>query len=374
MNNHSAALTRSDRPGAETDIGADTDIGRGRSDPMQVQAAADALSSRRARNPVAPKPPRQASKPGTTSATASGTAPERWPGWGRVLINVYNETNRDNISVMAAGVAFWTFLSIFPGMSALISIYGLIADPAIIATQVANLAGILPESSLELLYDQLHRLTSAPPQALGLSLVLSLLLALYYSMSGTGTLMQALTVAYEERDTRSILVYYAQSAALTIGIAMFVLMSLFLVAIVPAVLEWLPFPKGLRDLIGLVRWPVLAVLLILALGVIYRFAPARRNPCWHWFSAGTIVAAILWLAGSAGFSYYVANFSSYDKTYGSLGTVVVLLMWLYLGSFVVLAGAELNSEIERARGGCGEECPDQESSGPEPAKAGARGF
>ena len=114
---------------------------------------------------------------------------------------------------MAAGVAFWTFLSIFPGMSALISIYGLVADPEIIATQVANLAGILPESSLSLLYDQLHRLTSAPPQALGLSLVLSLLLALYYSMSGTGTLMQALTVAYQERDTHSILVYYAQSAA-----------------------------------------------------------------------------------------------------------------------------------------------------------------
>src|SRR3954451_24137541 len=112
---------------------------------------------------------------------------------------------------------------------------------------------------------------------------------------------------------------------------------------------------------------------MLALGLVYRFAPARRNPCWHWFSAGTIVAALLWLAGSAGFSYYVANFSSYDKTYGSLGTVVVLLMWLYLGSFVVLVGAELNSEIERARRGCGEECPDEESSGPEPAKADARG-
>jgi membrane protein len=293
------------------------------------------------------------------------------PGWGRILANVYSETNRDNVAVMAAGVAFWTFLSIFPGLSALISIYGLIADPTVIATQVSNLAGILPPSSLALLYEQLTRLTSAPPQALGIGLVISLLLAFWYSMSGTGTLMQALTVAYEERDTRSILAYYAQSAALTIGIAVFVLLSLFLVAVVPAMLEWLPFPKGWRDLIGLVRWPIVAVLLMLALGVIYRFAPARQNPCWHLFSAGTIVAALVWLAGSAGFSYYVANFSSYDKTYGSLGTVVVLLMWLYLGAFIVLVGAELNAEIEQARGGCGEQCPEPEPA-PGSASQGAR--
>ena len=115
----------------------------------------------------------------------------------------------------------------------------------------------------------------------------------------------------------------------------------------------------MRDLIGFVRWPILAVLLMLGLGVIYRFAPARRNPCWHLFSAGTIAAALVWLAGSAGFSYYVANFASYDKTYGSLGTVVVLLMWLYLGAFVLLVGAELNSEIEQARGGA-TQCPDEQ--------------
>jgi membrane protein len=293
------------------------------------------------------------------------------PGWGRILANVYSETNRDNVSVMAAGVAFWTFLSIFPAMSALISIYGLISDPVVIATQVESLAWVLPQSALQLLYDQLHRLIGAPPQALGLGLVISLLLALWYSMSGTGTLMQALTVAYEERDTRSILAYYAQSAALTIAIAVFVLLSLFLVAIVPAVLGWLPFPKGMRDLIGLVRWPVLAVLLILALGGVYRFAPARRNPCWHLFSPGTIVAALVWLAGSAGFSYYVANFSSYDKTYGSLGTVVVLLMWLYLGAFIVLVGAEFNSEIEQTRSGGKQRLDPETSSDPETVSAGA---
>jgi membrane protein len=350
MNDHSAAVARSDHPDP------DTDPGTGRLDPTLMQAAGDARSGRRMRPTAAQKPEKA----------------KQWPGWGRILLNVYNETSRDNVSVMAAGVAFWTFLSIFPAMSALISIYGLVSDPAVIATQVESLAGILPQSALQLLYDQLHRLISAPPQALGLSLVISLLLALWYSMSGTGTLMQALTVAYEERDTRGILAYYGESAVLTVGIAVFILLSLVLVAIVPAVLESLPFPKGMRDLIGLVRWPILAVLLMLALGVVYRFAPARRNPCWHLFSAGTIVAAFVWLAGSAGFSYYVANFSSYDKTYGSLGTVVVLLMWLYLGAFIVLVGAELNAEIEQARGGCGEQCSEPEPA-PNSASQGARG-
>ena len=300
--------------------------------------------------------------PASEDPDRPGCGPKNRNGWGRILKNVYNETNRDNVSVMAAGVAFWTFLSIFPGLSALISIYGLIADPAVIAKQVASLAGMLPQSSLELVEDQLKRLISAPRQALGLGLVISLLLGLWYSMSGTGTLMQALNVAYEESDTRGILSYYAQSAALTIGIGAFGLLCLLLIAVVPAVVEWLPFPKGSRDTIGLVRWPILAVLMMVGLGVIYRFAPARRNPCWHLFSPGTIAAATGWLAVSAGFSYYVANFSSYDKTYGSFGTVVVLMMWLYLSSYIVLAGAELNSEIEQARAGR-DETPDPQAAG-----------
>ena len=288
-------------------------------------------------------------------------------GWGRILATVWNETERDHLSVMAAGVAFWTFLSIFPAMSALISIYGLVADPAVIAQQVENLSGVLPQSALDLLSMQLHRLIGAPRDALGIGLIVSLMLTLWYAMSGTGTLMQALTIAYEETETRGILTYYGEAAALTIGIAVFGLLSLFMIAVVPAVIEWLPFPKAWRDAIGLVRWPILAGLAITALGLVYRFAPCRRNPTWHWFSPGTNAAALLWLFGSAGFSYYVANFSSYDETYGSLGAVVVLLMWLYVSAFIVLVGAELNSEIEQARAA---ERPESEPPG---AIAGAPG-
>ena len=270
------------------------------------------------------------------------------PGWWTILTNFWAELDRDHVSIMAAGVAFYALLSIFPGMSALISLYGLVADPAAIEQLLSSLAGVLPQEALKLLSDQLHALIAAPHDKLGLGLLVSLLLALWSATSGTGALMQALTVAYEEREERGILTYYGLAIALTIGIGLFALLSLFLIAVVPAIIGMLPISQDWQERLSWIRWPLLAVLAVLAFGMLYRFAPSRRAPCWHCFSAGTIMAALLWLIGSAGFSFYVARFISYDKTYGSLGAVVILLMWFYVTAYIVLAGAELNSEIEKA--------------------------
>jgi len=271
------------------------------------------------------------------------------PGWWTILRNFWAEIDRDHVSIMAAGIAFYALLSIFPGMSALISIYGLVADPAAIENQLNSLSGVLPQEALKLLSDQLHALVAAPRDKLGLGLVVSLLLALWSAISGTGALMQALTVAFEERENRGVLSFYGRAIALTLGVGLFALLSLFLIAVIPAVIGSLPISELWRDRVSLIRWPILAILAILALCVLYRYAPARQDPCWHCFSAGTIGAAVLWLVGSAGFSFYVAHFSSYDKTYGSLGAVVILLMWFYVTAYIILAGAELNSEIEKAR-------------------------
>src|SRR3954451_7320212 len=271
------------------------------------------------------------------------------PGWWTILRNFWAEIDRDHVSIMAAGIAFYALLSIFPGMSALISLYGLVSDPATIEHQLSSLSGVLPEEALKLLSDQLHALVAAPPDKLGLGLLVSLLLALWSATSGTGALMQALTVAYEERENRGLLSFYGHAIALTLGVGLFALLSLFLIAGIPAVIGSLPISELWRDRVSLIRWPILAILAILALGVLYRYAPARQHPCWHCFSAGTIGAAVLWLVGSAGFSFYVARFSSYDKTYGSLGAVVILLIWFYVTAYIILAGAELNSEIEKAR-------------------------
>jgi len=271
------------------------------------------------------------------------------PGWWTILTNFWARLDRDHVSIMAAGTAFYALLSIFPGMSTLISIYGLVADPATIETQLNSLSGVLPQEALKLLSDQLHALVAAPRDKLGLGLLVSLLIALWSATSGTGSLMQALTVAYEGRENRGILSFYGRAIALTIGVGVFTLLSLFLIAGIPAVIGSLPLSELWRDRISLIRWPLLAILAVVALGVLYRYGPARRNPCWNCLSIGTIGAAVLWLVGSAGFSFYVARFSSYDKTYGSLGAVVILLMWFYVTAYIILAGAELNAEIEKTR-------------------------
>jgi membrane protein len=271
------------------------------------------------------------------------------PGWWTILKNFWAEMDRDHVSIMAAGIAFYALLSIFPGMSALISVYGLVADPITIENQLSSLSGILPQEALKLLSDQLHALVAAPRDKLGFGLVVSLVLALWSATSGTGALMQTLTVTFEEQENRGVLSFYGRVIALTLGIGLFALLSLFLIAGIPAIIGSLPLSELWRDRISLIRWPLLAILALVAMGVLYRYAPARRNPCWHCFSAGTIGAAVLWLVGSAGFSFYVARFSSYDKTYGSLGAVVILLMWFYVTAYIILAGAELNSEIEKAQ-------------------------
>ena len=276
------------------------------------------------------------------------TVPAR-PGWGRILANTWAELDRDHVSIMAAGIAFYALLSIFPGMSALISIYGLAADPAVIERQLNAISGILPQEALTLLSDQLHTLVAAPPGRLGVGLIVSLSITIWSATSGTGVLMQALTIAFEEKETRGLVPFYVRAIGLTMGVGLLAVLSLFLIAVVPAVIDMLPLPELWRDRISLIRWPILAGLVLLALGLVYRFAPARRAPCWHWLSPGTVGAALFWLIASAGFSFYVARFGSYDKTYGSLGAVVILLMWFYLTTYIVLAGAELNSEIEKAR-------------------------
>lgn len=292
-----------------------------------------------------------ATRRGTPSAMAErSSVPARptAPGWGRSLANVWNEMDRDHVSVMAAGVAFYSFLSIFPAMSAVISVFGLVADPAIIERQLAQLSGVMPAAALELLSSQLHSLISASQGKLGISLLISLALTFWSAMSGMATLMQALTVAYEEAETRGVLGFYGQVAALTLAVGAFAVLSLLLIAVAPALIDWVPLPQHWRDRLGVIRWPLLVWLAFLALAFVYRFGPARRHPAWDWFSPGTVAAAILWLLGSAGFSLYVTEFAAYDRTYGSLGAVVVLMMWLYVSAYIVLAGAELNAEAERA--------------------------
>jgi membrane protein len=279
-----------------------------------------------------------------TGAARPGQIPRR--GWRQILTRVWRRIGEDNISILAAGVAFYALLSIFPAFSAVVSLYGLIADPSQVQQQVAAMQGVLPAEATALLSEQLNALVQEPRSKHGVSLVVSVSLALWSARAGTGALMTALNVTYGEKERRNVISINIQAFALTAALVLFGIVSLFAVAIVPALIAFLPLPDTWKNAISYVRWPIIAALVIVALAVVYRYAPSRATPRWQWVSWGAVAATALWLAGSALFSLYVAKFGSYDKTYGALGAVVILLLWFYLTAYIILVGAVINAEME----------------------------
>jgi membrane protein len=277
-------------------------------------------------------------------AEAPGEIPAR--GWKDILLRVWDRLSRDNISIIAAGVAFYALTSIPPGLAAFISIYGLVFDPATVQSQVDSLSVVLPHEALGIISDQLKAIVEKPPTKLGLSLLISLALALWSTRAGMATMMTALNVAYEEDEKRSFVRFLLVSIGLTICAVLFGVVTLALVAVLPAIIDLLPLGPAGKTISSIVRWPVLVVIVMIGLAALYRFAPSRDEPRWRWVSWGAVIATMLWIAASALFSLYVARFGAYDKTYGSLGAIVVLLMWLYLSAYIMLAGAELNAEME----------------------------
>ncbi len=268
-------------------------------------------------------------------------------GWWQVVRRAFKESSADNVPILAAGVAFFAFLAIFPAMIAAITLYGLVADPETVAAQVRDLSAALPEQAQPILLDQLQSVASASSGALGFSLVISLLAALWSASSGTGNLLKAINIAYDEDESRGFLKVRGIALALTLGAIVFLLLTLALVAVVPVVLNVLPLGQVGTILAQVLRWVLLVALVVAALAVTYRIAPDRDQPRFSWVTTGSLVATVLWIIGSVAFSLYVNNFGSYNKTYGAIAGVVVLMLWLYLTSYIVLLGAEINAESER---------------------------
>lgn len=267
-------------------------------------------------------------------------------GWLDILSRTGSRISTDNITIVAAGVAFYAFLAVVPALGAMIGIYGLISDPAQVGKQVTAFARILPQEVLPLLEQQLKRITSNTGTA-SVSAIIGLLVALYSSAGATKALIQGLNISYGEREKRSFIKLNLIAIVLTFGMIAGALVAVSLVAVLPAVLEHLSFGTTIDTVLNWARWPILVIGFIGGLSVVYRYGPSREDAKWSWVSWGAAVAAFCWLGASGLFSLYVAKFASYDKTYGSLGAVVVFLMWLWLSALAVLVGAELNSEMER---------------------------
>ena len=268
-------------------------------------------------------------------------------GWFAVLRRVKAEVKEDNVPLLAAGVAFYAMLAIFPAIIAVVTVYGMVADPAQVESQVGELAKSLPSGADQLLTEQLKSVTSAGRQSLSIGLALSLLGVLWSASGGVQGLVKGLNLVYDERETRGFLKLRGLSLLLTLGAIVVAVTAIALIAVFPGFVDSLGLGRAGELAASIGRWVVLALLVLAALAVVYRYAPDRANPRWRWVSWGAVVALVLWLLGSIGFSWYVDNFGKYNQTYGALAAVIILLLWLFLSAFVVLLGAEFDAETER---------------------------
>ena len=267
-------------------------------------------------------------------------------GWVDILVRTKDQIAADNLSVVAAGVGFFAFVAVVPALASIIALYALISDPAQVRDHIASLAQVVPPQVMPLLEEQMTRI-AGDQQAAGWSFIVGLALAFYSSSRAVIAMITGLNIAYDEAEKRSFIKLNLVAFALTGFVVVGALLAIGLVAVLPSVLSALPVSGNLETLLNWLRWPVLVGGFMVALTVMYRYAPSRNEPQWRWVSAGAFAATLLWVAGSAAFSFYVSQFGSYDKTYGSLGAIVVFLMWLFLSAFAILLGAELNSEMER---------------------------
>lgn len=268
-------------------------------------------------------------------------------GWWQIVKRAWKEASKDQVPLLAAGVAFFGFLSLFPGIVAAILAYGFFADPASIRSRAEDLAELVPDTARELVLQQVGSLASAQSQSLGIGLIIALAAALWSASGGVGNLLTAVNVAYDEEETRGFVKRKAMALMMTVGVIVFIVLMLGLVAVAPAVLNAISDNGVVRLLLQVVRWVLLVLLVSAGLAILYRVAPAREAPKMRWVSVGSVVATILWVAASAGFSIYVSTFGNYAKTYGSLAGVAVLLLWLWISSYAVLLGAEINAESEQ---------------------------
>jgi membrane protein len=268
-------------------------------------------------------------------------------GWWDILSRVRKAIGRDNVSLVAAGLAMYALLAVFPTLAAAVSIYGVFASPAKVFEHLQGFAGILPPGAWDVFSKQLQELADRPQGALTATAVGALVVALWSARAGMASLMTATNIAYSEQEKRGFIRQALVSLAFTAGAIIAFLTMLLLGIVVPMALKAMGVRGELEILVNIGRWALLWIVGVAGLAVIYRYGPARKRARWRWVTWGSVMAASVWLIATFLFSLYVRTFGTYGKTYGALSGVTALLMWLYLSSFILVLGAELNAEMER---------------------------
>ena len=274
--------------------------------------------------------------------------PSRIPprGWSDILWRVLYGISSNRVLSTSGGVAFFALLAAFPAIAAIVSLYGLFADASTIGRHLSLLSGILPAGVLQLIADQITLISRQGNETLGTAFVVSLLIAVGSANSGMAALFDALNVVYDEEEKRSLVRFYATTVLFTLAGIIFVIVAIAGIVVLPLVLRFVGLAATTEWLIAILRWPVLLATIVVSLACIYRYGPSRKDARWRWVTWGSVVDALLWIAASMLFSWYVATFDSYNKTYGSLGAAIGFMVWLWISAVIVLLGGELNAEME----------------------------
>lgn len=277
------------------------------------------------------------------------TAPTQLPkaGWKDVVQRTLAEVKADNVPITAAGVAFYSMLALVPALVAVVSVYALVTSPEESARQIEGFTRALPGEAARLLVDQIKSITGEPSGGLGVKLALSLAGLLWSASSGTTALIRGLDIAYDEAEGRGFVKLRVRALLLTVAGVIGAILVLGVTVVLPAILDAAGFGSVGKTVVLVVRWPILGALFIIGLAAVYRFGPDRDAAKWRWVTPGALVATVLWIVGTGLFGFYAGRFGSYNETYGTLAGAIVLLLWLYLTSLVILVGAELNAEMER---------------------------
>ena len=276
------------------------------------------------------------------------TKPHQIPiaGWKDIGKRVFAQMKLDHVQIVAAGVAFYFFLALFPTIVAAISIYSLVLEPSQIQEQFDNLSLMLPQQAFGMISEILTPVLEQSNSELGWGLVISILISLWSANKGTSALFEGINIAYDENDDRGIIKKNLLTLLFTLAAVVIGFLSLLIVIFFPLLIGKVGLPIQIENILDWSRWIVLAIVLVLSLSMIYKIAPNRNNPQFGWVSWGAIFGTVVWILGSILFSWYVQNFGSYDDLYGSFAAVVILMLWLFLTAFIVLIGAEINSEME----------------------------
>jgi membrane protein len=266
--------------------------------------------------------------------------------WWKITKRVARRVSAHRLLSEAAGITFYTILAIFPALAALVSLYGLIADPATVSDHLDALSGVMPGGGIQVIGDQVKRIASTSNGALGLGAIAGLLIALWSANGGTKATFDSLNVVYDEHEKRSYLKLTLVTLATTLGMLCFVIIVMAAVVALPIGLNFVGLHPVTEILVHVARWPLLLVIVAVMLAYIYRYGPSRETARWQWVSWGSAIAAIAWLLVSLAFSWYVAHFSSYNRTYGSLGAVIGFMTWIWISTIIALIGAELDAEMK----------------------------